>query len=96
MKEKIYALLAKEIEKETFARAQNPYSFQILDPPIVPDLDKRVKPRRSMICMLSVTATFFLSIFLAFFVEYIQNTKNSEDPERIERLRNSIKLRNRQ
>lgn len=93
LKEKIYVLLAKEIEKETFARAQNPYSFQILDPPIIPDLDKRAKPKRSMICMLSVIVAFFMAIFLAFFLEYIQNTKNSEDPERIKRFKDSLKLK---
>jgi len=93
LKEKIYALLAKEIEKETFARAQNPYSFLILDPPIVPDLDKRVKPKRRMICMLSVIVAFFMAVFLSFFLEYIQNTRNSEDPERIERFKQSIRLR---
>ncbi|MBW2642980.1 MAG: hypothetical protein JRC89_06335 [Deltaproteobacteria bacterium] len=96
LKEKIYALLAKEIEKETFARAQNPYSFQILDPPIISDLDKRVKPKRRLICMLSVIVAFFIAVFLAFFIEYIQNIKNSEDPERIERFQDSLKLRNRE
>jgi len=75
LKEKIYTLLAKEIEKETFARAQNPYSFQILDPPIVSDLDKKVKPKRSMICMLSVLVAGFMGIFLAFFIEYIHNVR---------------------
>ena len=93
LREKIYTLLAKEIEKQTFARAQNPYSFQILDPPIIPDLDKKVKPKRSMICMLSVIVAFFLSVFAAFFLEYISNTRESEDPERIERFKESIKLR---
>ena len=92
LKEKIYALLAKEIEKETFARAQNPYSFQVLDPPIVPDLDKKVKPKRSMICMLSVIVAFFMAIFLAFFIEYVNNVRDNEDQERIERFKDSLDL----
>ena len=93
LKEKIYALLAKEIEEQTFASAQNPYSFQILDPPIIPDLDKKVKPKRSMICMLSVIVAFFLAVFAAFFLEYINNVRNTEDEERLERFKNSIKLK---
>jgi hypothetical protein len=44
---KISELLAKEIEKETFARAQKYYSFIVLDPPIAPDIDKKVKPKRA-------------------------------------------------
>ena len=75
LKEKIYALLTKEIEKETFARAQKPYSFQILDPPIISDLDKKVKPKRSLICILSVIVARFFGIFLAFFIEYLRNVR---------------------
>jgi uncharacterized protein involved in exopolysaccharide biosynthesis len=78
MKEKISAMLAREIEKEIFARAQKYYSFQVLDPPFVPDLDKKVKPRRALICILSVTVAFFVAIFLAFFLEYIHNVRTRE------------------
>ncbi len=90
LKEKIYALLAKEIEKETFARAQKYYSFQVLDPPIVPDLNKRVKPNRKQICMLSVVIAFFGAVLMAFFLEYIHNLRTSEDPERLEKLKDSL------
>ena len=93
MKEKIYAMLAREIEKETFARAQKYYSFQVLDPPIVPDLNKRLKPNRKRICMLSVTVAFFVAVFVAFFLEYLHNVRTTEDPERLQKLKNSIKLR---
>ena len=79
MKEKISAMLAREIEKEIFARAQTYYSFQVLDPPFVPDLDKKVKPRRALICILSVTVAFFVAVFLAFFLEYIHNVRARED-----------------
>jgi len=94
LKEKIYVLLAKEIEKETFARAQKYYSFTVLDPPIVPDLNKRIKPKRRIICILSVTVAFFTAVFMAFFLEYIHNLKTTEDPERLERFKKSIKIRN--
>ena len=79
MKEKISAMLAREIEKEIFARAQTYYSFQVLDPPFVPDLDKKVKPRRALICILSVTVAFFVAVFLAFFLEYIHNVRTREN-----------------
>ena len=67
LKEKIYILLANEIEKETFARAQKYYSFTVLDPPIVPDLNKKVKPKRRIICILSVTVVFFTAVLWRFF-----------------------------
>ena len=80
MKEKVYAMLAREIEKETFARAQTYYSFQVLDPPFVPDLDKQVKPKRALFCILSVTVAFFVAVFLAFFLEYIRNARTRGRP----------------
>jgi uncharacterized protein involved in exopolysaccharide biosynthesis len=92
LKEKIYDMLAREIEKETFARAQKYYSFLVLDPPVVPDLDKKVKPRRSLICILSVTVAFFVAVFLAFFLEYVHNVRTREDPERLEAIRDNLKL----
>jgi uncharacterized protein involved in exopolysaccharide biosynthesis len=90
---KISELLSKEIEKETFARAQKYYSFIVLDPPVAPDLDKKVKPKRSLICILSVTVAGIFAIFLTFILEYIQNAKNSEDEERLSKLRSYLKLR---
>jgi len=93
LKVKISDLLAKEIEKETFARAQKYYSFVVLDPPVAPDLDKEVRPRRALICILSVTVAGFFAIFLAFFKEYIQNVKSSEDEERLSDLRKYLRLR---
>ena len=92
LKVKISELLAKEIEKETFARAQKYYSFIVLDPPIAPDIDKKVKPKRALICILSVTVAGFFAIFLAFFLEYIHNVSHGEDEERLNKLRKYLKL----
>jgi hypothetical protein len=91
LKEKIYALLAKEIEKETFANAQKYYGFLVLDPPIVPDMDKKVKPKRSLICILSVFVAFFIAVFLAFMIEFVRKIKTN-DPERFELISNEMKL----
>jgi uncharacterized protein involved in exopolysaccharide biosynthesis len=95
LRDKLYTLLANEIEKETFARAQKYYNFEVVDPPIVPDLNKKVKPRRSLICILSVIVAFFLSVFAAFFLEFFQNAKNNTDPEQREKLRKYMPFGNR-
>jgi uncharacterized protein involved in exopolysaccharide biosynthesis len=91
LKEKIYAMLAREIEKDTFARAQKYYSFVVLDPPIVPDLDKYVKPKRKFNLILSVVVAFFLAIFLAFVKEYARRLK-IEDRERYQELVRGLKF----
>lgn len=93
LKVKISELLAKEIEKETFARAQKYYSFIVLDPPIAPDMDKKVKPKRALICILSVTVAGFFAIFVAFFLEYIHSVSQGEDEERLSRLKRYLRLR---
>jgi uncharacterized protein involved in exopolysaccharide biosynthesis len=86
LKEKISALLAGEIEKMTFARVQKYYTFQVIDPPLVPDLNKKLKPARSRICILAVVVAFFLAVFLAFFLEFIGNVRRNADPHQLEKL----------
>ena len=93
LKVKISELLSKEIEKETFARAQKYYSFIVLDPPVAPDLDKKVKPKRSLICILSVTIACFFAIFLAFVLQYVHTVKESEDEGRFRDIKRYLKLR---
>jgi len=90
MKDKIYSLLAKEIEKSTFARAQKYYSFLVLDPPIVPD--RKIKPKRALICILSVIVAFFLAVFLAFIKEYVHRIK-MEDESRYQEIVQGLKFR---
>lgn len=92
LREKIYTLLAREIEKETFALAQKYYGFVILDPPIVPDINKKIKPKRAMICILSVVVAFFAAIFLSFLLEFLGRVK-SEDPERYKAIKDGIFFR---
>ena len=92
LRAKIYDMLAKEIEKDTFARAQKYYGFYVPDPPIVPDLDKKAKPKRALICILSVVVAFFIAVFLAFFLEYLGRLR-SDDPDRYRLLREGLKLR---
>lgn len=91
LKEKVYTLLAREIERDTFARAQEYYSFNVLDPPFVPDLDKKVRPKRSLICILSVVVAFFVAVFLAFLMEYVNRLK-TEDRERYQEVVQGLKF----
>jgi uncharacterized protein involved in exopolysaccharide biosynthesis len=86
LQEKISELLAKEVEKETFAHAQKYYSFEVIDPPMVPDPDKKVKPKRALICVLTVFVAFFLAVFFAFFLEFVRNVKKGAEPEQLEQL----------
>jgi uncharacterized protein involved in exopolysaccharide biosynthesis len=91
LKNKLYELIAKQIETETLANVQKYYSFNIVDPSYVPEL--KFKPKRAQICVLSVVVAFFIAIFAAFFLEYIKNIGTQEDPERLANLRRSLRFR---
>ena len=92
LRTKLAEIIAQYVEKETLAKVQRYYGFNVIDPPFVPE--KRFKPKRAQICILSVIVAFFMAIFLAFIMEYVGNLKKNEDPERLENLKKYMKLRN--
>jgi len=75
LRTKLAEIIAQYVEKETLAKVQKYYGFNVIDPPFVPE--KKFKPKRSQICILSVIVAFFLAIFLAFFMEYLGNLKKN-------------------
>ncbi|MDD5713107.1 MAG: Wzz/FepE/Etk N-terminal domain-containing protein [Smithellaceae bacterium] len=93
LKNRIYGMIAGQIEKETVAMVQRYYSFNVIDPAFVPE--RKFAPKRAQICMIAVVVAFFIAIFLAFFLEYVKNLKTREDPERLANLRNALRLRRR-
>jgi uncharacterized protein involved in exopolysaccharide biosynthesis len=93
LKEKLWILLSKEIEKEIFLRAQRYHGFIILDPPVAADPDKMIKPNRSLIVMLSGMAALFVAIILAFLLEFLESIKTREGEQRLNEIRRYLKLR---
>jgi uncharacterized protein involved in exopolysaccharide biosynthesis len=91
LKNKLYDLIAKQIEKETLAKVQKYYSFNVIDPPYVPE--QKFSPKRAQMVILSVVVAAFIAFFLAFFLEYINNARKKEDPERLADLKNALRLR---
>jgi uncharacterized protein involved in exopolysaccharide biosynthesis len=92
LKEKLYTMLANEIEKEIFARAQTYFSFIVLDQPIVPDRNKKVGPRRGKFCVFFVAAAFFVAVVIAFVKEFLHRARQ-KDPARYGRLVRGLRLR---
>jgi len=73
IKQKIYNLVAQQIETIMMAEVKENFAFKILDPPIVPD--KKIKPNRMQMVVLSFLVSAFVGIFLAFFKEYLAKRK---------------------
>ena len=89
IQEKVFELVTSQYEMAKIEEAKDINTIQILDSAVPPD--KKSSPKRALIVILSTVAAFFLSVFLAFFVEYIQRLK-TEDQERYRQLVNSTKL----
>jgi uncharacterized protein involved in exopolysaccharide biosynthesis len=71
-------LLSTLTQQYELAKAQElkeKVSFQIIDPPYVPDPDKPYKPKKALIVALGLISGLFLGIFMAFFKEWLENVK---------------------
>jgi uncharacterized protein involved in exopolysaccharide biosynthesis len=90
IQEKVFELVNSQYEMAQIEEAKDINTIQVLDRAVPPD--KKSSPKRALIVILSAVVAFFLSIFLAFFVEYIQRLK-VEDKERYQQLVKSTKLR---
>jgi len=71
-------LLATLTQQYELAKAQEQkekISFQVIDPPYIPDVDKPYKPKKKLIVAVGLVSGLFLGIFLAFFKEWLKNVK---------------------
>jgi uncharacterized protein involved in exopolysaccharide biosynthesis len=70
---KIYSLIAQQIEISMMADVKQNFAFRTLDPPKVPDM--HIKPNTPKSIILSFFLSLTAGIFAAFFIEYIENIK---------------------
>ncbi|NOY39735.1 MAG: hypothetical protein GXO95_05810 [Nitrospirae bacterium] len=73
IKQKLYNLIAHQVETSMMAEVKENFAFKVLDPPTVPD--RKIKPKRSLMVILSFLLSLFAGIFLAFFLENIERAR---------------------
>ena len=73
IKQKTYNMIAQQIETGMMAEVKENFAFKVIDPPLAPD--KKIKPKRIQMVILSLFAALFVGIFAAFFKEYIEKIK---------------------
>ncbi len=73
IRQKIYSLIAKQIEISMMSEVKENFAFKVIDPPRVPD--RRIKPKRRQIVLLSFITSLFAGIFIAFFMEYVEKAR---------------------
>ncbi|GAB6888159.1 hypothetical protein JCM13304A_16570 [Desulfothermus okinawensis JCM 13304] len=69
----VYTELRKQYELAKIAEAKEVINFKVLDPPYIPE--KKYKPKRTLICAVTIVTSLFLSIFLVFFLEFLSNAR---------------------
>jgi len=80
--ETMYGLLAQQYESAKIDEAKDSAIIQVMDKAIEPD--RRSKPKRTLIVVLSALVAGLLSVLLAFVLEAMANAKS--DPEQSQRL----------
>ena len=77
VQEQIYAQLKAQYESLKVTMASEQPVFQILEYAEVPD--KKSGPSRGKLCIIITFAAFFLSVFLAFALNAVENIKNDSE-----------------
>lgn len=81
-KQEVYTQLKTQLEILKVSMASEKPIFQILEKAEIPD--QKSGPSRGKLCIIITFAAFFISVFIAFFLNAIDNLKN--DPEAIKKL----------
>lgn len=68
----IYGLIESQVKTAMMANIREEYSFKVIDPPAVPDLDDEVKPNKKLIVALALTFGFFGSLFYVIIRDYYE------------------------
>lgn len=91
-REMIFEILSKQFEVAKLDEAKNSPLIQVLDKATAPE--RKSKPKRSQVVILSTLAAFFLAVILAFIREAIQRAKNQpEQAVRVQELRRMFRWR---
>jgi hypothetical protein len=90
--EVIFELLAKQYEIAKIEEAKDASTIQVLDPAVAPD--RKSKPKRTQIVLLSALVTALVLVIWAFANEALLRARdNPEQSSRLETLRKYLRLR---
>ncbi|MBF0491875.1 MAG: hypothetical protein HQM15_03760 [Deltaproteobacteria bacterium] len=77
---RVYGLLSQQYEMAKVEEAKNDLRFQVIDPAYPPV--KYDKPQKVIVLGVSAVGSFFLAIFLAFFLEFVGRQKEEVRSEK--------------
>lgn len=91
LKKKIYLTLVQEYELVKLNASSTPPTFIVYEKAEVPEM--KSGPSRGKLCIIVTMAMFFLSVFMAFIVEFIGNIR--KDSTEMDKLRIGLKSKRR-
>lgn len=92
VQEAIYEMLTKQFEAAKINEARNTSTIQVLDDAAVPD--KKSKPRRSLIVLVTTFVAFLLSVLSTFVLEGLRSLTGG-DRDRLDAIKAQLRLRRR-
>jgi uncharacterized protein involved in exopolysaccharide biosynthesis len=75
--ETLYEIMAKQYEMARLDESKDAAIIQVIEKAVPPE--KKVKPKRAQMVMIATFAGFFISLFVAFFMEFIERSSNDPD-----------------
>jgi len=89
--ETLYELLAKQYEIAKMDEARDAAVVQVLDQAMPPE--KKVKPNRTMMVAIAAFTSLFLSVLMAFFLEYREKLlSNPDNRNSVEQLKKYVRM----
>ncbi len=76
IKQKVYNLIAQQIETSMMAEVKENFAFKVIDPPKAPD--RKMKPNRTEMVLISLLASLLIGIAIAFFLGYWEKMKDQD------------------
>lgn len=90
--ETLYELLFGQFQAAKIDEARDAAVIQVIEKAVPPE--KRSRPKRSLMVILATISGFFVSIALAFFMEYMERVSgNPEYREKVAKLKRTMSLR---
>ena len=90
--ETLYELLFSQYQAAKIDEAQDASMIQVVEKAVPPE--KKTKPKRSLMVMVALMTGLFVSVALAFILEYLEGAKGEpEFAKRLETLKRSMSFR---
>ncbi len=90
--ETLYELLFSQFQAAKIDEARDAAVIQVIEKAVPPE--KRVRPKRRLMVLLAIISGFFISVALAFFMEYLEGaSSNPEYREKVAKLKRTMSFR---